>query len=94
MLALLVAGALYRQLHRQRRRRPLAFETSAPMLPPLARIEGGKLLSQQAQLAGDGRVTKLQAARLAPLFAAVAAMPAPAQSREMITSASCSANKA
>ena len=74
--SLLVAGALYRQLTGNV---PQAngFETKAPMLPPLADIRPDKLLSQQPQLAGDGTVTKVEAARLAPLLAAVAAMPAP-----------------
>jgi hypothetical protein len=74
--SLLVAGALYRQLTGNAPR-AVAFETSAPMLPPLAAISADKLLSQQAQLAGDGSVTKIDAARMQPLMAAVAAMPAP-----------------
>ena len=74
--SLLVAGALYRQLTGNAPQ-AVGFETSAAMLPPLARIEGGELLSQQPQLAGDGAVTKVEAARQAPLFAAVAAMPPP-----------------
>lgn len=72
--SLLVAGALHRQLTGDTSQ-ALAFETRAPMLPPLARLEPDKLLSQQAQLAGDGRVTRIEAARMAPLLAAVAAMP-------------------
>jgi hypothetical protein len=47
------------------------------MLPPLAALKADRLLSQQPELAGDGRATKIEAARLQPLFAAVAAMPAP-----------------
>ncbi|MEO8160832.1 MAG: hypothetical protein ABI588_05380 [Arenimonas sp.] len=74
--SLLVAGALYRQLSGHAPA-AVAFETSAPMLPPMARMEADRLLSQQPQLAGDGRITKVEAARLLPLFAAVAAMPAP-----------------
>ena len=73
---LLVAGALYRQLTGNAPK-AVAFETTAPMQPPLADLKPDKLLSQQPQLAGDGRVTKLEAARLEPLFAAVAALPAP-----------------
>jgi hypothetical protein len=73
--SLLVAGALYRQLSGEAPQ-PLAFETSAPMLPPMARMRGDRMLSQQAQLAGDGRVTRVDAARLQPLFASVAAQPA------------------
>ena len=73
---LLVAGALYLQLTGNAPR-AVAFETSAAMLPPLADLKPDKLLSQQAQLAGDGQMTKIDAARLEPLFAAVAAMPAP-----------------
>jgi len=75
---LLVAGALYRQLTGNTPQ-ALAFETTGAMLPPLAAITPDKLLSQQAQLKGDGKATKLEAGRLAPLMAAVAAMPAPAK---------------
>ena len=74
--SLLVAAALYRQLTGAAPQ-AVAFETTAPMLPGLADLKPDKLLSQQAQLAGDGRVTKVEAARMAPLVAAVAAMPAP-----------------
>ena len=74
--SLLVAGALYRQLTGNAPQ-AIAFETTAAMLPPLAALKPDQLLSQQAQLAGDGRATKIEAARLEPLFAAVAAMPAP-----------------
>jgi hypothetical protein len=74
--SLLVAGALYRQLTGNAPQ-AIAFETSAPMLPPLAALRADRLLSQQPELAGDGRATKIEAARLQPLFAAVAAMPAP-----------------
>jgi hypothetical protein len=72
--SLLVAGALYRQLSGETPQ-PLAFATTAPMLPPLARMESKALLSQQAQLAGDGSATSVDATRLQPLFAAVAALP-------------------
>jgi len=74
--SLLVAGALYRQLTGNAPQ-AVAFETKSPMLPPLAAITADKLLSQQPQLAGDGSVTKIDAARLQPLVTAVAAMPAP-----------------
>jgi hypothetical protein len=74
--SLLVAGALYRQLTGNAPQ-AVAFETKAPMLPPLAAITADKLLSQQPQLAGDGTATKVDVARLQPLVAAVAAMPAP-----------------
>jgi hypothetical protein len=77
--SLLVAAALYRQLSGVAPEAK-ALQTGAPMLPPMARMEGDRLLSQQAQLAGDGTLTKVEAERLAPLFAAVAAMPAPATS--------------
>jgi hypothetical protein len=49
----------------------------APMLPAMAALKKDQLLSQQPQLAGDGQLTKVDAARLAPLLAAVAAMPEP-----------------
>jgi hypothetical protein len=74
--SVLVAGALYRQLTGNTPQ-AIAFETKSPMLPPLAAITPDKLLSQQAQLAGDGKATTIDAARLRPLMAAVAAMPAP-----------------
>ena len=74
--SLLIAGALYRQLTGNTPQ-AIGFETSAPLLPPLARLDSDKLLSQQPQLAGGGRVTKIDAARLTPLFAAVAAIPVP-----------------
>jgi hypothetical protein len=52
------------------------MEVSAPMLPPRALLQPDRLLSLQPQLAGDGRVTRVAAERLRPLFAAVAAQPA------------------
>ena len=74
--SLLVAAALYRQLTGNAPQ-AVAFETNAAMLPGLADLKPDKLLSQQPQLAGDGRVTKVEAARMAPLVAAVAALPPP-----------------
>jgi len=74
--SLLVAGALYRQLTGHAPQ-SAAFETKAAMLPPLAAITADKLMTQEPQLAGDGRVTKIETARLEPLMAAVAAMPPP-----------------
>jgi hypothetical protein len=71
--SLLVAGALYRQLTGNTPQ-ALAFETRAPMLPPLAALDPKLPLSQQPAMAGDGTVTKVDAARLQPLLAAVAAM--------------------
>jgi len=76
---LLVAGALYRQLTGNTPQ-ALAFETKAAMLPALADIKPDQLLSQQAQLAGDGHATTIEAARLVPLMEAVAAMPPPLKS--------------
>lgn len=75
--SLLVAAALYRQLSGVIPE-AIGFDTNAPMLPPLARLQADRLLSQQPQVAGDGSVTRIDSARLAPLLAAVAAMPAPA----------------
>jgi hypothetical protein len=76
---LLVAGALYRQLTGNAPQ-AMAFETRAPMLPAMAALKPDQLLSQQPQLQGDGQVTQVDATRLAPLLAAVAAMPAPLKS--------------
>lgn len=72
--SLLVAAALYRQLTGVTPQ-AIAFESRAPLLPPLAALDPKELLSRQPQLAGDGRVTRVEAERLEPLLAAVAAMP-------------------
>jgi hypothetical protein len=70
--SLLVAIDLYREIA-GRIPRAAGFQISAPLLPGLARIDSGKLLSAQPQVAGDGTITHIEAARLLPLIAAVAA---------------------
>jgi hypothetical protein len=68
---LLVASALYRQLTGNAPR-AVAFATTAALLPAMSDIRPDQLLSQQPQLAGDGRETKIEQARLTPLVEAVA----------------------
>jgi hypothetical protein len=68
---LLVASALYRQLTGNAPR-AVAFATTAALLPAMSDIKPDQLLSQQPQLTGDGRETKIEQARLAPLVEAVA----------------------
>jgi len=69
--SLLMAADLYRMISGHV---PQAstFEIEVPLLPGLARVDAGKLLSTQPQLAGDGAITRVDADRLQPLIAAVA----------------------
>lgn len=66
--SLLVALALYRQLSGHAAV-AADFEVRAAMLPPLARVLPDALLSAQGQLAGDGTITRVEAARLRRLQA-------------------------
>lgn len=69
--SLLMAAGLYRMISGHV---PQAstFEIDVPLLPGLARVDPGKLLSTQPQVAGDGAVTRLDASRLQALIAALA----------------------
>jgi hypothetical protein len=65
--SLVMALALYRQLAGH----PAVaadFELRAAMLPPNARVRPDALLSAQQAVAGDGRVTRIEAARLRRLL--------------------------
>jgi hypothetical protein len=69
--SLLVAALLYRQVTGQPApARPL--QIPAALLPVNADIAADQLLSRQAQLAGDGAVTRIELARLQPLLDAAA----------------------
>lgn len=69
--SLLLAGGLYQWLT-GRSPQPVALELSFPLLPPRAAVAGDALLSQQPQVAGDGSITHVDAARLQALFADLA----------------------
>jgi hypothetical protein len=78
--SLLVSALLYRQVSGQApQARPL--QLSAAMLPANARVDADRLLSTQAQLAGDGAITEIALARLQPLLdaASLQALSAPAR---------------
>lgn len=66
--SLLVAGRLYRQLENHAAE-PLPFETTAALLPTRAAVNAHLLLSQQTDMQGDGRTTRIDAERLRPLLA-------------------------
>ena len=68
--SLLIAADLYRMIAANP---PQAspFAIDVPLLPGLARVDAGRLLSAQAQLAGDGAITRIDAGRLQPLIEAV-----------------------
>lgn len=65
--SLLVAGRLYRQLENHAAE-PLSFETTAALLPTRAAVKANVLLSQQADMQGEGKATRLDAERLRPLL--------------------------
>lgn len=69
--SLLMAAGLYRMISGHVPQ-AATFEIHVPLLPGLARVDAGKLLSTQPQLAGDGQLTRIDASRLQPLIAAVA----------------------
>lgn len=69
--SLLMAVALYRMIG-PGLPEAASFDLDAPLLPGLARVDADKLLSAQAQLAGDGAITRIDASRLQPLIEAVA----------------------
>jgi hypothetical protein len=69
--SLLMAADLYRMIS-EHVPQAASFEINVPLLPGLARVDAGKLLSAQTQLAGDGTVTRVDAVRMQPLIAALA----------------------
>jgi len=69
--SLLMAADLYRMISGHVPQ-AASFEINVPLLPGLARVDAGKLLSTQTQLSGDGTITRVDASRMQPLIAALA----------------------